>query len=282
MLSFPKSLFKIIFFSSLLVSLFPSCSTKKKPEEKPEAIEPVNDSLSLRHLTGTVTIVPVSKSQSRPDYWVYLNGNIVDKNISTDNASGALRKTDLVLLPGQYKVEVVVANGLGFPYSVRKQEIAVSAGENKSIKMDISNEYGGMGSLLFSMPESLAWDEWIEALRKNVVAAQDTFRTSAIINALNSTYYNLANSPPQSKNVFISLPEEYCGAREYDAVQVRRIIAWIKEEYVNWFLPKTNYPNMPSEIELQYDRLQSVMTALSKYCDDLNKMADKLDKAEGN
>jgi hypothetical protein len=282
MRSFSKPFFKIIIFSSLLVALFPSCNNKKKPVEKPEVTEPVNDSLSLRHLTGTVTIVPVSKSQSPQDYWLYLNGNIVDKYISNGNASGALKKTDLVLLPGQYKVEVVVVNGLGFPYSVRKEEIAVSAGENKSIKMNVSNEYGGMASLLFSMPESVSWDEWIEALRKNVVAAQDTFRTSAIINTFNRTYYNLANSPPQSKNVYISLPEEYCGAREYDAVQIRKIIAWIKEEYINWFLPKRNYPNMPSEIELQYDRLQSVMTALENYCNDLNKIADKLDKAEGS
>ena len=279
---FLKPFFKIIFFGSILVSLFPSCSNKKKPVGKSEAIEPVNDSLSLRHLTGTVTIVPVSKSQRTPDYWVYLNGNIVDKYISNENATGALKKTDLVLLPGQYKVEVVVVNGYGFCYSVRKEEIAVSAGENKSIEMNISNQYGVGYSMFGSMLSGGSWDAWIEDLRKSVVMAQDTFRTGAIINALSRTNYNLANSPPQSKNVYISFPEEYCGAREYDAVQVRKIIAWIKEEYINWFQPKTTYPNMPSEIELQYDRLQSVMTALENYCNDLNKIADKLDKAEGN
>lgn len=273
--------FCLLFFA-ITAFFIPSCKNTGTDTGDENVIksEPVNDSLQLRNLTGVLSVSPVETSGSRTDYWIYVNGTLIEKNTAVSGA-GSLKPVDITLLPGEYNLEVL-NRSFGYPFHRTKKTAMVKAGETTNVTMDISYYNGGAVSLRFSTLDGGTWEEWLNDLRKNVKVAQDSISYAAIVTTLNETRYALASSPPQSKAVFINLPEEYGGGREYDSEQVRKIIEWIKTEYVHWFPIKTNYPQMPTEVIAQFDQLDAVMTNLKKYVEGLNSIADKLDKVTEN
>jgi hypothetical protein len=82
--------------------------------------------------------------------------------------------------------------------------------------------------------------------------------------------------------VYINLPAEKGGGREFDAEQIRLLIAWLKNYQSDPLspLPSDFVDRMPGEMRARYDQVQTAITQYQNYANQFEAIAKKLEAVE--
>lgn len=236
-----------------------------------EVEEPVTErpTETMESVVGTLSITPtLEDTKDATNYWIYVNGRIVATRESPQDDPSSLDTFSILLVPGEYTVEVAVPATLGvnnsnFPLEFRKQKVKVEAGKLAEAKIDVKYSSELAMNMGWGGKTGETWGEWYARLLKEVEDTMKNFQQDPAVIAIKDVYVALQQSPPLRPVVYINMLESCYGGREYDAQQVSRIVDWLKITYWSWFPPwelsqRKVMDNMPATIREKYDQLLKV------------------------
>jgi hypothetical protein len=270
-----------LFISSAIVVVSACNNQDKQVAAKADSLDvPKDTTLNIRTLTGELEIKPVVNNQPEAsEYWIYIDQTLVHKSGDEKNDLYGLR-----LVPGEYTAEIAVrkypesTGQVCFPFEFISKKIVITAGEKTSISLPAENSYGA-GEIRPDYSTTSPDEYWYNNLSGKLFELDTTWYKKPAAVALNDVNIALSVSPPLSDKVFINLPKEYGAGRQFDAVQVRLLIDWLKHDLWDWF-PAAPY-EMPDYIRQKYDYLENLVGREKAAIDRLNEIAIKLEKTKG-
>ena len=261
----------------------------------------------IRKLAGTLSIEPSliilpgnMRTVYRRRYWIYVDGHIVDNKqfphvdielvfsiTSQIRVSGEI--TNIHLVPGEYFVEVAREDWvfdesmenilMTFPFYFRSEKVHIYAGTTTRLPvlLNITQTEASRRQLVDNELIGTTFTEKTERLIERFERTTSKYQGDLALRAINGVYTAFQRSPPLRSVVFIDLPEEYGGGREFDAEQVRTLIHWIARKYWSWlshaYIPIEDWPGeFHRIIDDMYDKVR-------KSWEPLLEVADKLDRA---
>lgn len=254
-------------------------SEKRKIKDIPQ--------LEIKKLMGTMLIKPtIKKFENASNYWIYVNGRIVFKKVSPKDDQSSLDPLEILLVPGEYTVEVAV-NALSsltaydFPIYFRTQQVVIEAGKVAEVEIDVEGarpRWVGYPSLSY---KNKTWVELLEIMEDSFKNSTEECQKDPVLLAINEVYRALQQSPPLLSVVYVDMPD-YCGnGREFDAQQIRLIVDWLKEKHWRWLPSSNNKPKnrMPGYLSYRYNQIMSKVSSYIRDIDHYKKIARKLDAA---
>lgn len=262
---------------------------KSRPPQAGEevSVDRFGREVDVKTLLGTLSIRPAGPPQPTSSrYWVYIDGRIVDTKAAAESGSGSPQGTDILLLPGEYNVEVGVTlpnpetAGSTFPFAFRAQKITVEAGQVTSVRLSVeARDYDSPTALSPFITTSWEWfDSWVSRVDSEIQSFQKDQTQIALLEVFNA----LQQSEPVRPAVYINLSADRGGGREFDAEQIRLIIGWLKNYRSDPLspLPGEVVNRMPADIRARYDQVENAITTYYKYLDQFEAIAKKLEALE--
>lgn len=232
--------------------------------------------LSIKALTGTLNIVLDDQGTRKDGYWLYINQTLMETGWTDGNNQ---QRVQLVLMPGEYEVEVAVARNIAqtidcFPFVFMRQTVTVSQGEITNVPLTINVENCALAAAAYQpfQPD----EEWYNSLLNKVKETDRAYGQNRVALALNQALNAFIIYPPVSDKVFIDLPEQYGGGREFNAAQIRKIVAWLLHELWDWF--PSSPANMNDPVLSGFTELEKQVEAQKKEISGLNKIAEQLER----
>jgi hypothetical protein len=255
------------------------------PEEV--TVDKFGKEVDVKTLLGTLSVRPALDQQAQSSrYWVYVDGRLVDTKAKPESGAGSLQTTEILLLPGEYNVEVGVTlpfpenAGTTFPFAFRSQSVTVAAGKVKSVRLSVAAvDYGPLTALTAFVTPSWEWfDSWVRRVDSEIQAFQKDQTQIALMEVFSA----LQQTEPVRPVVYINLPAEKGGGREFDAEQIRLLIAWLKNYRSDPLspLPSDFVDRMPGEMRARYDQVQTAITQYQNYANQFEAIAKKLEAVE--
>ena len=273
--------------------------------EKLEQVEKAKryGSTELRKRIGTLSITLTHDDLTDYNsYWVYVNGSIVERKLDRFWSYGnLLDKFEILLVPGEYTVEVAVSKPVEsnddkffdenfFPFTFISQKVKIETGKLTEVKFNVRHKstygpprwiYRGktVQELAIEAGRVYTWEdflkEWVEELNYTLkhLPKDPTWL------AINDVYVALQQSPPFRPIVYIDMPEKYGGGRQYDGYQVRLIVWWLKEVCCGFF-PFKNIDEIPAPYRERYKQISSQISSLRDSIGIFNQIAEKLEEAK--
>ncbi len=261
---------------------------RKPPPEEQVTVDKFGKEVDIKTLLGTLSVRPTleQKADSSPRYWIYIDGRIVATRPNPDSDSNSLNAIDVLLVPGEYNVEVCVTvpnsedSGSTFPFAFRSKKIRVAAGQVESLPLSVEAKSYDEPTAL-SPFDTPSW-EWFEPWVKRVESEVQSFQKDPIHLALLEVLNALQQSDPVRPAVYVNLPAERGGGREFDAQQLRLMIAWLKRYRSDPLspLPADFVDRMPGDVRARYDQVEGVITNYQNYINQFDAIPKKLDSAE--
>lgn len=245
---------------------------------------------NIRTLAGTlsVSLTYSDGEEFNGSYWLYVDGQLVAKKTPLQEGPSPLSAFEILLVPGEYAVELatkgVTEGAINFPlYFLESQIVKIDGGEIIEVKFLTYHVLESTWAL--SRTHTGPWRQWIEGLSKSVEDKITDYQASPVVQALYDVYNAFQQSPPLRPVVYINLPETYHGPREYDAYQVKLIVAWLVRYFWIWYpLPGHNQPenlnSMPDSIRVMFGPLSAEVQRHIKIIEKLDNIAVKLEQAE--
>jgi hypothetical protein len=262
---------------------------KRRPPQAGEevSVDRFGKEVDVKTLLGTLSVRPtLPQHASSSRYWVYVDGRIVDTKAAIESGSGSPQSTDILLLPGEYNVEVGVTlpnteqAGSTFPFAFRTQKITVEAGQVESVRLSVeATDYDPPTALSPFITTGWEWfDSWVNRVDSEIQSFQKDQTQIALLEVFNA----LQQSEPVRPVVYINLPADNGGGREFDAEQIRLITAWLKNYRTGPLspLPKEVVDRMPADIRARYDQVENAITNYYKYLNQFDAIAKKLEALE--
>jgi len=259
---------------------------KPKPPEPVEKVDKLANPVDMKTLLGTLSVRAVTKeAEDASRYWLYIEGRIVAKKEAPQSTSSP--PIDILLVPGEYNVEVGVTHGkltnsdYSFPLAFRGQKIRIDAGKITRIQLSVKAESSSLPTMVSPLAEP-SWD-WFNAWVKKVDEQLKLFQKDPVHLAVLECFKALQQYPPVHPAVYIKLPPENGGGREFDADQVKLIVAWLKRYRSDTLspLPADFVAKMPDEMRAKYDQVLTVITNYQTYIDQFNAIPKNLEEAKG-
>jgi len=137
-------------------------------------------------------------------------------------------------------------------------------------------------STILSEGTGTTWEEWYNIVAERLNEAIEEYQKDPTVSAINDVFTALQQSPPVRPVVYIDLPKEYGSGREYDARQVREIVAWLTRKTFDRFRPlQPDFLNrMPTNIRQRYEQLKTQVSHHKESIEQFNNIAVKLEQAE--
>ena len=278
--------FKIIIIVSVLLSCRNRNHTSAKTETDSSFFSQDDTStkfLDLKAVTGKLKLTYTSQQNNQPfDFWIYINEVLKFKsNTASSNGTGMIETN---LLPGKYSIEIAVENmpssGLMFcfPFEFTTQEVEIKGGESTEVNLPVA---ASVSNCTFLYNNSIDYNDrnWYPAALQKIDDISQQWRFRPIASELYTTYVALESNPPHSNKIFINLPVEYGGGREFEANQVRLLIEFIKHDLWDWLGPGPLYED-DLEKYSQVEKLIKSIRSSTLGVGMLEDIAVKLDKVE--
>jgi hypothetical protein len=245
--------------------------------------------VDIKTLLGTLSFKPqLSERTNTSRYWLYVDGRIVATRVSPSSDSNSLNAIEILLVPGEYKVEVGVTtpdaenSRATFPFVFRSQRVQIVAGQSKRVELNV--EAASYDDLVAVFPFVEPSSEWFEAWVKRVDDQIQAFQKDPTQQAILDVYNMLKESPPVRPSVYINLPAERGGGREFDAEEVRLMVGWLKRYRSDTLapLPAPFVDRMPEDMRLRYEQVLKVITNYQNYVSQFETIATRLDAAKNS
>lgn len=266
----------------------------------------------LKYLIGTLSINFPEMKLLGLKYWIYLDGQIqnnelspnteikrsIDKDgyiwldehgvaarmsddwvvnyIRDDAVRGKLyKRLDYVLIPGEYIVEIAAESRF-----VHESDRAMNS-PFTFIKHKVKIEAGKKTTLDLKLPRILLKKEAVlpEKVSPTSQTEHENIEKDRLVKALINCYNVLQYRPPIYRNLYIDLPKEYGGSRYFDATQVRIMVDFLKNKYVVW-PEKLSNSNSVRYYSSGYSKQCEYLEDLNSKLDMLYEIGEKLEKVE--
>lgn len=264
----------------------------QRPVEEVRGAETGEGTADIRKLTGTLLITPSwdgGDFDVKTNYWLYVNSHIVATKPSPRDAPSSLQPFEILLVPGEYKLEVAIPapfaeSIINFPFNFRAQNIIVEPGKIRKITVNVAYL---MNTRLNPHPSrivsgDMTWEEWYDKVVEKVNGLIKEYKQDQAFLALNDVFIAFQQSPPLSPVVYINLPEQYGGGREYDARQIRKIVTWLRRKSISecCSLDPSFQDRMPTTIRQKFEQLKIQVSLHKESIEQFNNIAVKLEQAE--
>jgi len=257
----------------------------RTPQTREEvSVDKFGKEVDVKTLLGTLSVHPVLDQHANSSrYWVYVDGRIVATKADPQSGSGSLQATDILLLPGEYNVEVAVTlpnpeqAGSTFPFAFRLEKVTVAAGQVKSVRLSVEAANYDQPTALspFDTPSSEWFDSWLKRVNSEIQSFQKDQTQIALMDVLSA----LQQSEPVRPTVYVNLSTDKGGGREFDAEQIRLIIAWLKNYRNDPLspLPAEFVDRMPEGMRARYDQVLNTITNYYNYLNQFDAIPKKLE-----
>jgi len=247
-----------------------------------------NAALTLRPTMGSLLLTPTMKNGSNTSaYWVYINQHIVAVKPDPAEDRESLSPMSFNLFPKDYTVEIATMvpdeKTNDFPIVFSSYYVSVEPGQTTSISVAIGVPISQGARTTTGMTEQDASVEYLKELFGSVNKRLEEYRADPAALAVQDAYIALAQSPPVTAVVYINMPDEYGGGREYDPVQVRAIVSWLDFKFWGWFDAaafRSEPSRIPEALRPQFDELASQVQQLRLSIRNYNRIAEKLEQAK--
>jgi hypothetical protein len=226
--------------------------------------------------TLKLTLAHADGEYGSPGYTIYMDGRILAR-FDGEAPSRRQNPRRLRLPAGRHRVDAAITLGtrpmdVHFPFRFRSAEVVVPAGGVAAVTLDVQTGYEG-AMALSGYPEegpSASWFEgWLQSVRETRGRVSEDPVAAALMEAGHRSDW-----PASAKGrVWLELPQDFGGAREYDADQVRMIAAWLQRYHWSWAsrLPDDFVRRMSGEMRAEYE---SVLEQIEREKAFLAELAD--------
>lgn len=265
-----------------IASIFVLDRLTNTPSAKDQPASTLSSAPVVNSANASVSFAPLGDIDESVDYWFYVDKALVQHKTTA--------KAFTARVPGGHHVLEIASrapssfeNDLLFPFEFISKEVDVQSGESIEFSFDASRKYRGRVGDLAEAREN-SWQEWIDALTARYDRESSAYQRDPVVAAMRSVRDSLQDHPPAGPAIDIHLPEDYGGAREFDADQVREIDAWLKRIYWDgWFPPKEfrgrRVPeDIPAQARPAYDQLKLLVEEERGSIDKLEEIARRLDE----
>jgi hypothetical protein len=212
------------------------------------------------------------------------------------------KRVDYKLFPGEYLVELAVESrdvpapprAENSPFTFRKHKIKIEAGKTTNLNLKVPRISPTLITVMPALKTLKApreryrqvklYQDYVKRVEKYFKKLREQYKRDRLVIALKNCYAAFKVSPPVYRSVYIDLSEEYGGSRDFDAVQVRLIVSFLKDKYSprpGWWIPslRIGFDEDIAEGFYQiFDYNSSFLKDLS--LDELNEIAEMLEKVE--
>lgn len=256
---------------------------RKPPIPTEENPDKFGKEVDIKTLLGTLSFAPKLESRENSSrYWLYVDGRIVTTRASPESHAESLKPVEVLLVPGEYNVEVGTTtpdgddSGSTFPFEFRSQKVTIQAGHVSRVSLSVEPMRYGEPTPIFALVDPSS--EWFEAWVRRVDSEIQAFQKDATQQAFLDVFNALRQSPPARASVYINLPAEKGGGREFDADEVRLMVGWLKRHRSRTLsaLPADFVARMPDDMRLRYDQVLKAINSYQDYVAQFEEIATKL------
>ena len=249
-------------------------------KSRPTNIQTAQPLLATVHIRVPLSLLPTDA------YWVYVNGQLVSAQQHASTRAGTAEFDTITqrLFPGSYTFEMLVPiDSGGLPFTVKKLSCDCEAGKTIELELPPPNTSISMpmGSLYAEPRPGGTWSQFLADRREDLQRAEAAYESAPLSLALSNVCQSFRLTPPLGPIVYIELPETLGGSREFDSVQVTRMINYLRAvSSMDVSRAAEGFDRAPAEFRPAIDEYLAMVRAHNERFNVLMEIPAKLEKAK--